>query len=283
MGIFSILGLEKLDTLYYPGCMTYFKHKDNYELYKKIFSKLGIKTAWSENIICCGLPALEMGYEGEARKLARKKFELLKENGIKKIITNCPGCYKMFKHNYSEFLPDWNIEVTDIWKLILEKLMNKPKLIKYRADEKVTYNDSCYLGRYCGIYDEPRKILELIGYAIEEICDSRENSICSGSCGSLVITNQELADKIARQRLLQAKRTGVKKIIVSSMQDYDLLKKNSEGLGIEVLELSNVLAKALNIKFSEEDKEEAIEEPEEKELTIGIESDKKIEEPMEEN
>jgi len=256
MGIFSILGLEKLDTLYYPGCMTYFKHKDNYELYKKIFSKLGIKTAWSENIICCGLPALEMGYEGEARKLARKKFELLKENGIKKIITNCPGCYKMFKHNYSEFLPDWNIEVTDIWKLILEKLMNKPKLIKYRADEKVTYNDSCYLGRYCGIYDEPRKILELIGYAIEEICDSRENSICSGSCGSLVIINLELADRIARQRLLQAKRTGVKKIIVSSMKNYDLLKKNAEGLGIEVLELSDVIAVALGIKI----KEKAVEE-----------------------
>jgi Fe-S oxidoreductase len=283
MGIFSILGLEKPDTLYYPGCMTYFKHKDNYEAYKKIFSKLGIKTLWSENIICCGLPAFEMGYEGEARKLARKKFELLKENGIKRIITNCPGCYKMFKQNYPEFLPDWDIEVVDVWRLILEKLINKPKLIKNGTEEKVTYDDSCYLGRYCGIYDEPRKILELIGYTIEEICDSRENSICAGSCGSLTIINPELADKIARQRLLQAKRTGAKKIIVASMQDYDLLKKNSEGLGIEVLELSGVLAKALNIQFSKEAKEEITEEPEEKELTADAESDKKIEEPREKN
>lgn len=262
MGIFSILGFGKSDTLYYPGCMTYFRYMSHYELYKEIFSRLGINVMTAENIVCCGLPAFEMGYEGEARKLARKKFELLKENGIKRIITNCSACYKMFKQNYPELLPDWNIDVVDTWKLILEKLLNNPRLIKNRTEEKVTYHDSCYLGRYCGIYDEPRKILELVGYTIEEMSDSRENSICAGSCGSLVITNSGLADKIARQRLLQAKRTGTKKIIVASMKDYDLLKKNAGGLGIEVLELSQVLAKALNIKVSEEVKEESIEEDE---------------------
>lgn len=271
MGIFSIFGLGKPDTLYYPGCITYFKYKHDYEVYKKIFFKLGIKIIWSENIICCGLSAFEMGYEGEARKLARKKFELIKENGIKRIITNCPDCYKMFKQNYPEFLPDWDVEVEDIWNLILEKIMEKPKLIKTIAGEKVTYHDSCYLGRYCGIYESPRKILELIGYTIEEISDSRENSICAGSCGSLVIINPELADKIARQRLLQAKRTGVKKIIVASMKNYDLLKKNAGELGIQVLELSHVLAKALNIKISEEIKEESLEK---EELAVDAETER---------
>lgn len=274
MGIFSKLGFVQPDTIYYPGCMTYFKHKDNYELYKKIFSKLGIEVTWSENIVCCGLPALEMGYESEARKLARKKFELLKENKIKRIITNCPACYKMFKQNYPELLPDWNIEVVDTWKLILEKLLEKPKLIKNKFEEKVTYHNSCYLGRYCGVYDEPRKILELMGYTIAEMIDLREKSICAGSCGSLVIINTDLANKIARQRLLQAKRAGVKKMIVSSMKNYDLLKKNAENLGIEVLELSDVLADALGIKIKEkisEKRDETIGE------VIDIKQDKEIE------
>lgn len=280
MGIFSRLGFVQPDTIYYPGCMTYFKHKDNYELYKKIFSKLGIEVTWSENIVCCGLPALEMGYESEARKLARKKFELLKENKIKRIITNCSACYKMFKQNYPELLPDWDIEVIDIWKLILEKLADKQKLIKNMAGEKITYHDSCYLGRYCGIYDEPRKILELIGYTIAEMTDSREKSICAGSCGSLVIINSELADKIARQRLLQAKRAGVKKMVVASMKNYDLLKKNAENLGIEVLELSDVLASALGIKIKEkvsEEEDEVIKE------IIDIKQDKETEEGEEDN
>ncbi|MDD5191610.1 MAG: (Fe-S)-binding protein [Candidatus Nanoarchaeia archaeon] len=275
MGIFSRLGFVQPDTIYYPGCMTYFKHKDNYELYKKIFSKLGIEVTWSENIVCCGLPALEMGYESEARKLARKKFELLKENKIKRIITNCSACYKMFKQNYPELLPDWDIDVVDMWKLILDNLVDKPKLIKNMAGEKITYHDSCYLGRYCGIYDEPRKILELIGYTIVEMIDSRENSICAGSCGSLVIINPELADKIARQRLLQAKRAGVKKMVVASMKNYDLLKKNAEGLGIEIAELSDVLANALNIKIPERS-EESKQEPEENSV-MKIEREEKIE------
>src|SRR3989344_7672090 len=169
MGIFSIF--QKADALYYPGCTTYYKYNENYEIYKKIFSKLGIYVILAENITCCGLPALELGYETEARKLARKKLELLKENGIKRIITNCSACYKMFTQNYPELLPDWDIEIVDIWRLILEKLTNKQRLIKNFSDEKITYHDSCYLGRYCGIYDEPRRILELIGYKIVEMPD----------------------------------------------------------------------------------------------------------------
>ena len=82
MGIFSLF--KKEDALYYPGCMTYYKYKQNFELYKKIFSKLSINVISGENIVCCGLPALEAGYEQEAWKLARKNFELFKEEEVKK-------------------------------------------------------------------------------------------------------------------------------------------------------------------------------------------------------
>ena len=50
--------------------------------------------------------------------------------------------------------------------------------------EVVTYHDSCYLGRNCGIYEVPRNILKLIGYQIKEMDNSKENSFCCGSCGS---------------------------------------------------------------------------------------------------
>jgi len=255
MGLFSIFRRESM--LYYPGCMAYFKYKWNLELYKKIFSKLGINLVVDENFLCCGLLALELGYEAEARKLVRKNFENFKEKNHKKIITSCPSCYKMFIQNYQEFLPDWDIETVNLWELVFEKLINKPKLIKKIKDEKIGYHDSCYLGRYCQIYEEPRRILELIGYKIEEMPNSKEKSLCCGSCGGLTITNPELADKIARQRLLEAKQKGIKKLIVGSLQNYELLKKNSEGIDIEILELSEVLAEALGIKVKiEEDFEE---------------------------
>ena len=121
MGLFS--RFKKSDVLYYPGCRTYIKHKENMELYKKIFSKLGINLLIMDKNFCCGLPALELGYEQEARKIARKNLEFLKENNIKKIMTSCPSCYKMLTQDYPEMLPDWDIEIENTWEIILKKLL----------------------------------------------------------------------------------------------------------------------------------------------------------------
>lgn len=259
MGLFSIF--SKSNTLYFPGCVAYYKEKENFLLWEDIFSRLGIDFKIADKKICCGLPALEAGYDSEARKLCRSNFEIFKEEKIDKIITPCPVCYKMFKEDYPEFLPDWNIEIINIWELILNKLEEKPGLIKNKSNSEIGFQDSCYLGRYCKVYEEPRKILSLIGYRIKEMKDNKENSLCCGSCGGLPRVNPSLADKAAKERLLQAKRIGIKKLIVCSLEEYDLLKKNSSLIGVEVLEFSDVLAFALGIKKEGENKasEEAIE------------------------
>ena len=286
MGLISWFG--KNSTLYFPGCATYFKFKENFELYKKIFSRLKIDFKIIDKNICCGLPAFEAGYESDARKLCRRNLEIFKEEGIKNIITNSPCCYEMLVKNYPEFLPDWNIKTKNIWEIILKKLKSRQKLIKNKSEEEVTYQDSCYLGRYCNIYNEPREILGLIGYKIKEMADSREESICCGSCGGLNIINSELANKIAKERILQAKRIGVKKMIVASINDYELLKKNSEGTGIEILELSEVLTEALDIRkeikeIAEEKQEISEEESDEGEESENEETEEEIEDELNED
>jgi Fe-S oxidoreductase len=249
MGLFS--RFKKEEIFYYPGCRTHIKHKDLEDFYLRVFYRLGINIALLDKHLCCGMLPLELGYEQEARKIARKNLEFLKENNVKKIITNCPSCYKMMSRDYSLMLPDWDIEIVDMWKLILEMLEKKPRLIKKKANDRVTFNDSCYLGRHCGVYEEPRKILELLGYEVVEMYDSKERSICAGNCGGIGVTNPEEAEKIAFQKILQAKRTRTKKMIVTSLLDYDILKDNSEG--IEILELSEVLIDALGIKTDSEE------------------------------
>jgi len=131
--------------------------------------------------------------------------------------------------------------------------------------EVVTYHDPCYLGRYCKVYEEPRKILELIGYDIREMDNSKENSFCCGSCGGLPRISPVLANKIAEERILQVKRIGLKEMIVVGFENYSLLKNNSKD--IEVLELSEVLANALGIK-----KIDTLEEPIEGEERILLET-----------
>jgi len=258
MGLFSLF--KSSGMIYFPGDLTYFKFPECYQLYLKIFSKLGINVSVLDRQKSCGLVALEAGYENETRKLMRKNLEDFKLEGVKKIITNSPESYVMFSQNYSSMLPDWDIEVINFWELILNKLKIKPRLIKYKAMEMVGYHDSCYLGRYSGIYDEPREILKLLGYEIKEFQDLKEDSFCCGSCGGLPTSNPRIANRIAKERLLQAKRLGIKKIIVSSLENYDILKENSEG--IEIVEFSEVLAIGLGIKKIDEnlDSEEETED-----------------------
>jgi Fe-S oxidoreductase len=253
MGVFSLF--TKSNTLYYPGNTTFFRYNENFDLYKKIFSRLRIGFRIIEKQISSGLPALEAGYEIESRKIARRNLEIFREQEITDIITNSPEDYKMFLQNYSELLPDWNINVSNVWIKILNALESRPYLIKFKAMEVIGLHDNCYLGRYCGVYDELRKILEFIGYEVREIAESKEKSRCCGSCGGLSRINPALSDRIARERLLQFKRSGIKKIAVFSMDNYDILKRNLEDLDIEVLELSDLLGFALGIKKMDREKE----------------------------
>ena len=249
MGFFSIFNKDSI--LYFPGCMTYFKHKKIFELYKKVFSKLEINFITFDSYISSGLEAWELGYDSLARDLARKNLEVFSKNGIKKLITNSPGDYMLFSQKYSNMIPNWKIKTLNLWELILERLRKKPGLIKNFKNEIVTYHDCCYMGRYSGIYNEPREILKLLGYKIREMDNSKENSFCCGSCGGLTFSNPSLANKIAKERILQAKRIGIKKIIVSSMENYDLLRKNIGDTNIEIIELSQILADSLGIKSME--------------------------------
>jgi len=201
MGILSWLSSLGNNTLYYPGCLTKIALKDNFENYKKIFNLLGIDFIMlSPEEACCGLPVLNAGYKKEVKQLAKKNFTLFQKQGIKKIITNCPSCYHMFKHEYPKIIKEWDIEVEHATQTILNALKNK-SLSSYPTREQVTYHDSCHLGRYCGIYDEPRQVIELLGGEIIEMKHNRENAICCGAGAGVKANFPELAKNIAKTRL----------------------------------------------------------------------------------
>jgi len=263
MGLFNLF--TNTSTLFFAGCATK-KYPGSVELQERILDRLNIPFENEETSKCCGISLLEQGYEIEGRKFIRANFENLKINGIKRLITFCPKCFKAFKQDYPEILPDWNLEVTNLWDLILEKLESRPRLIKHKENETVGFQDSCYLGRYCNIYDSPREILKLLGYEIKEFQNSRENSACCGSCGDYNIINPAVADQMAKERIIEAKRIGLKKIVVLSLEECELLRKNSQE--IEILEFSEILALGLGIKKPKKSEEEKIIETEIKEEII---------------
>ena len=242
MGIKKWLkGIGK-NTLFYPGCLTKFVLKQEADNYKKILIKIGIDFIMLPDEFCCGSPALNAGYESDAIKLARKNIENFKKHDIKRIITNCPACYKNFL-NYKEMLPDWDIEVEHITSIILGYL--RKKNIKYRLNDRVTYHDPCHLGRHSKIYDEPREILERLGFEVIEMRNNRENALCCGGGAGLKTNNPELANKIAMKRIEQAKSININKIITTCPLCFAHLGENSD---IEIIEFSYAVACALGLK-----------------------------------
>lgn len=201
----ALFGLFKSgNTLYYPGCLSKFVLQAEVENYKRILNKMKVDFLMIPGELCCGSPVRNAGYEIEARKLARKNLELFKKHNIKKIITNCPACFKTFFHDYKEMLPDWDIEVEHITITILNYL--RKKKTEHIIRDKVTYHDPCHLGRYSGIYEEPREILRRLGYKVVEMRNNKENALCCGGGAGLRSNNPKLAGKIAKVRIRQARK-----------------------------------------------------------------------------
>jgi len=227
MGLF---GFGKGKTLYYPGCLTKGVLKEQFENYKEIFNRLGIDFVMlPDKEVCCGLPVLNAGYKKDVRKLAKKNYDLFKENGITRILTNCPSCYHTFKDVYPKLVRDWNLEVEHATVAILKKL--KKKGIKFRGGEEnrevVVYHDPCHLGRYSGIYEEPREVIELLGGKIIESHFNRENAYCCGGGGGVRANFPGVAKDIAKLKVRYAS-PNANKIISPCGLCYSNIKSASD-------------------------------------------------------
>jgi len=212
-------------TLYFPGCWSKYKLKDIASNYSKILSKLGINFEIANEEACCGVPLLNAGYKKDFYDIKNKNLDILRSKKIEKIITNCPSCYRVFSKLYG-------VKAEHITQTLVKYLKKLP--IKY--EEGITYFDPCNLGRKSGIYEEPRLILESLGFEVKELEKNRAKALCCGAGGGVKENLPALANKIAQNVLSQCK---TKKLVTCCPLCYLHLKENARN--IEVLELSQVL------------------------------------------
>jgi len=203
---------ENADFIFFPGCVAY--HKDN-ELVtrtEKIFNKLGLR--YSTVNTCCYSPLKNFGF---SKKEISKLFNSRYQGGDKKIITLCAGCYNSLKN-------DHNKNVVHISQFLLD-FVNRLKL---KNDELITYIDSCKLGRYNKIYNEPRKLLWSIKeLKIFEINNNKEDSPCCGGGGSLQYYFPEISTKVSKN-LLKQKAPGTTLVTPCSYCKYFLTQNSDE-------------------------------------------------------
>ncbi|MBW2078570.1 MAG: (Fe-S)-binding protein [Deltaproteobacteria bacterium] len=203
---------EGMEILYFPGCYPSYDPRMQRVARATVnilntagvdFGILGQKES------CCGESIRKTGDEELFKRLARENIKTLIDNGVKKIVVSSPHCYHTFKNEYPEFMVNFEVIHSSqyLFELIDEGRLEITK--EYRKD--LTYHDPCYLGRHNGIYDEPREVLKKIpGLELDEMPDSRENSLCCGGGGGRIWMETPKGERFSDLRLEQAIGVGAK-------------------------------------------------------------------------
>ncbi|MBU1701575.1 MAG: 4Fe-4S dicluster domain-containing protein [Candidatus Eisenbacteria bacterium] len=241
--------------LFYVGCAGALDdlNKKNAVAMVKILKAAGVDFAiLGTEEGCCGDSAKKMGNEYLYQMLATANIEKFKEYKVKKIITLCPHGYNLLKHDYKELDGDYEVyHYTEI----LDTLIKEGKLaLKNPIDHlgTITYHDSCYLGRYNNIYDQPRNILKALNSGpIVEMKDHHRKSFCCGAGGGRMWMEEDLGTRINHTRTKEVLDAGAKTVCTACPFCHTMLSDGIKELNLEekltAVDIAPLVAKAAGL------------------------------------
>ncbi len=206
LGVKKAADGEPFDILFYPGCAGAFddRYKKVAVAVAQILQKAGVNFAiLGQEEGCCGDSARRLGNEYLFETLAQTNVEVMNNYGVKKILAICPHGYNIIKNEYPHY--GGNYEVVHHSEFLLDLIRQGAIKLKGSSGMKVCYHDSCFLGRYNNIYDQPRAVLESVsGLTLTEMDRSRTRSFCCGAGGGRMWLEEDTGQRINEMRTDQA-------------------------------------------------------------------------------
>ena len=245
---------ETPDILFWVGCAGSFDQRAQKitRAFAGILNRLHIKYAiLGKEEACTGDPARRAGNEFVFQMMAYNNIQILNGYGIKKIVTACPHCFNIFKNEYPEL--GGNYEVIH-HTTFLQQLINEGK-IKIKEGgafkgKRITFHDSCYLGRANNIYEAPRKVLEALDADLVEMKRCRSKGLCCGAGGAQYFKEDEPGDKrINTERAGEALATGASIIAAAcpfcNTMMTDGVKNEEKEDDVQVLDVAELIAMSM--------------------------------------
>ena len=248
----------KSKTVYFAGCTASYVETDIGIASVKLLDAAGVDfTYLGEEENCCGTPMLVAGKWEVFAENMKHNLALVKEAGADTVITSCPACDMMWRHVY----PDWakklgmeyNITTRHYSEVISEKIKSGEFAFPQsgKAKERVTWHDSCHIGRVSGVYEQPRDLIRANPNAeLVEMKHNRENGLCCGSVLTL-IENPPVAAKIGAHRLGEAVDIEAQKVLaLCPCCEFQLrVAAEKKNVPVEIVDLARYSAEALGFEL----------------------------------
>jgi Fe-S oxidoreductase len=245
---------EVPDILFWVGCAGSFDQRAQKitQAFTIILEKAGIKYAiLGKEEACTGDPARRAGNEFLFQMMAYQNIQTLNNYGIKKIVTACPHCFNILKNEYPAL--GGNYEVVH-HAVFLQQLIDEGKVKMKEGGsfkgKKITYHDSCYLGRANNIYEAPRKVLEALDGELVEMKRCGSKGLCCGAGGAQMFKEEEKgAIRINLERTGEALGTGAS--VIASACPFcntmltDGVKNKEKEDTVQVLDVAELVARSL--------------------------------------
>ncbi len=230
---------KKYNVIYFAGCMTHLTPSIITSM-KKIFEEAN-ERYWfmdEDKGLCCGRPLRQQGFFQQADELMMKNKQLIVSSGIKLLVTSCPICYKTFKDDY-------NLG----WMQVMHHTEYIDYLIKFgrikvkKSDMEISYHDPCELGRGCGVYEEPRRVLRSVG-VLQKVEQEKGAAYCCGNTmGNLILPSEK--QEMVRNEALEMLTKNNPDILATACP---MCKKSfTQGNGVKVKDIAEIVADNLEI------------------------------------
>jgi heterodisulfide reductase subunit D len=245
---------ENPEILFWVGCAGSFDARAQKitKAFVTILDKVGTKYAiLGKEEMCTGDPARRSGNEFMFQMMAYQNIQILNGYGIKKIVTACPHCFNTLKNEYPELGGNYEVihHATFIQQLIDEGKIKMTDGGTFKG-KKITYHDSCYLGRANNIYEAPRKVLEALDAELVEMKRCKSNGLCCGAGGAQMFKEEEKGDvRINLERTTEALATGASIIAAAcpfcNTMMTDGVKTNEKEDSVQVLDIAELVAASM--------------------------------------
>jgi Fe-S oxidoreductase len=246
---------ESPEILFWVGCSGSFDQRAQKitKAFATILDKVGMKFAiLGKEEACTGDPARRAGNEFLFQMMAYNNIQILNGYGIKKIVTTCPHCFNIFKNEYTELGGQFEVihHTTLLQQLIDEGRIKLQEGGSFKG-KKITYHDSCYLGRGNDIYEAPRKVLEALDADLVEMKRCRSNGLCCGAGGAQMFKEEERGDiRVNLERTNEAIDTGASIIAAAcpfcNTMMTDGVKNREKENEVAVLDVAEIVAQSMN-------------------------------------